>query len=42
MYIQDRGATWRPTLPICIFNGILYTHKNTLLFERSKYTLMST
>jgi len=24
------------------FNGILYTHENTLLLEQSKYTLMST
>jgi len=31
-----------PIHVICIFNGILYTHKNTLLLERIKYTLMST
>jgi len=36
--LDDMGVT----LPVCIFNGILYTHENTLLLERSKYTLMST
>jgi len=45
MYFQDGGATWRPTLePLTRMYfqwHIMYTHENTLLLERSKYTLMS-
>jgi len=31
----------RTPYPYVFFNGILYTYENTLLLERSKYTLMS-